>query len=122
MLRSWLETRPAVESCYERARQWDGSLPDLHERLVEDKRVKVAGDDGRVSVGTDAADSGFVVAVSASVRKCTLLVVRTRVSDPEEVANRLVIFAERVVPSLAPTTALAPSREMLTEPEDRSPR
>ena len=123
LLRSWTEEANVTKkSCYTRAREWDARLPDLDTGpLVEDKMRKLLGDrDARVAVGVmvgegaEPAIGGFVVAIIGDVRRCTLLAFQTQASGPsaqDEVADRLAIVSDRVLPSMKLDQSFTPSRE-----------
>jgi hypothetical protein len=114
LLRSWIEARPSFERCHARGLSWNESVPALlGARIVEEKERRIAGAPGKVIVGMEGPNDGFLVALAASARKCTLLVLRTHASDPEQIADRLLLFAEKVVPSLEPTSTLTPTRQAL---------
>jgi hypothetical protein len=112
LLRSWLEAQPSFERCHARGLSWNERVPALlGARIVEEKERRIAGDPGKVIVGIEGPNDGFVVALAASARKCTLLVFRTHAPDPEQIAGRLLLFAEKVVPSVEPTSTLSPTRQ-----------
>ena len=120
-LRGWREEENVTRAtCYARARGWDPSLPDIDAaRLVEDGVRVVASQDARVVVGLGGvADgssiAGFVLAIVAEVRRCLLVAYQTEASGPAaegEVAERLAIVADRLLPSIKLDQSFAPSRE-----------
>ena len=131
-LRSWTEEANVTKkACYARAREWDARLPDIDDAakspsgdagpLIEDTMRKLLGDrDARVAVGVvvregaDPAIGGFVVAIIGDVRRCTLIAFRTEAtgaSAQDEVADRLAIVSDRVLPSMKLDQSFTPSRE-----------
>jgi hypothetical protein len=130
-LRSWREDENVTRSaCYARARGWDPSLPDLDaSRLLDDAVRPLDAKSARVVVGiagaagpTDAAGEapggapvgGFVLAIVGDVRRCLLLAYETEASGPAaegDVADRLAIVAERLLPTVKLDQSFAPSRE-----------
>src|SRR5258706_1806931 len=127
-LRTWGEEGNVTRSsCYARAREWDPELPDLDAMTLIDDRTRLlfGSRDVRVAVGivagnaTAPATGGIVVAVSADVRRCIVLAFRTQVRGPssqDEVADRLVIVADKVLPSLKLDQSFTPSREPAIPP------
>ena len=120
-LRSWREEENVTRSaCYARARAWDPSLPDLDTaRLLDDGVRAVANQDARVvvglgvAVGTPTID-GFVIAIVGDVRRCFLVAYQTEGVGPAaegDVADRLVIVADRLLPTIKLDQSFAPSRE-----------
>jgi hypothetical protein len=121
--RSWTEEANVTKkACYARARGWDARLPDLDAGpLIEDKMRKLLGDrDARVAVGVmvregaEPAIGGFVIAIIGDVRRCMLLAFRTEAegaSAQDEVADRLAIVSDRVLPSMKLDQSFTPSRE-----------
>jgi hypothetical protein len=112
-LRSWIEAEaPTLERCHARGLSFGDAVPDPEKtRIVEERARRIAGDPGKLIVGMQGTDDGFVVALAASVHKCTLLVLRTRASDPQALADRLLLFADKVVPSIEPTSPITPTRQ-----------
>jgi hypothetical protein len=126
LLRSWSEDQNVTrKACYARAREWEPALPDIDVlTLIDDGMRKVMGDkDARVAVGVvppgapEATTGGFVVAIVGSVRRCLVVAFQTQAGGPaagDEVAGRLALVADRLVPSLKLDQSFAPSREPLT--------
>jgi hypothetical protein len=82
----------------------------------------VGDKDARVAVGVappaapGASTGGFVVAVVGSVRRCIVVAFQTEAGGPtagDEVAGRLALIADRLLPSLKLDQSFAPSREPL---------
>jgi hypothetical protein len=125
-LRTWPEDGVATRKlCYARAREWLSSLPDLDGApLIEDRvRPLFAGLDTRVAVGVEAPEAGatgavgFVVAAGAGVHRCVVVAFRTRAEGAggeDEVAARLLLVSERLLPAVQLDQSLAPSRELPT--------
>jgi hypothetical protein len=125
LLRSWSEDQNVTRQvCYARAREWEPGLPDLEvASLIDDGTRKLLGSqDARVAVGVEARTArgggvaGFVIAIVGSVRRCMVLAFQTRAEGQgadDEVASRLAIIAERLLPSLKIDPSFAPSREPL---------
>ena len=122
VLRSWREDDNVTRSgCYARARGWDPALPDLDtSRLLEDGLRTVGNHDARVVVGISGGPdaplgAGFVIAVVGEVRRCLLLAYQTEPSGgaaaEEDVAGRLAVIADRLLPTLKVDQSFAPSRE-----------
>ena len=123
LLRSWSEGENVTrKACYARAREWEPGLPDLETLpLIDDGMRKLVGDkDARVAVGVappaapGASTGGFVVAVVGSVRRCIVVAFQTQTGGPtagDEVAGRLALIADRLLPSLKLDQSFAPSRE-----------
>jgi len=126
LLRSWSEDQNVTrQACYARAREWEPSLPDLEmSPLIDDSMRKLMGDkDARVAVGVappaapGAMTGGFVLTVVGSVRRCLVVAFQTQAGGPsagDEVAGRLALVADRLLPSLKSDQSFAPSREPLT--------
>jgi hypothetical protein len=129
-LRAWSEERPVTrQACYEKARSWQPKLPDLEKlQVVEDQLRKLGtaaperrldgvtqGMDARVVVGMapagGGAASGYVVAVSESIRKCRVVVYETAGGLPEEMADKLAVVAHKMLDSLRLDASFAPARE-----------
>ena len=126
VLRSWREDENVTRgACYARARAWDASLPDLDaSRLLEDAVrpldaqsarviVGLAGSSGAASAG-GAPIEGFVLAIVGEVRRCLLLAYQTEAQGPAaegDVADRLAIVADRLLPTIKLDQSFAPSRE-----------
>ena len=95
------------------------TLPDVDGvPLIEDRtRALFAVIDTRVAVAVQPAGGGtegFVVAAGAQVHRCVLLVFTTRAEGAgadDEVASRLVLVSERLLPQVHLNQSLAPSRE-----------
>lgn len=113
------------KGCYARAREWDPRLPDLDgAALIDDGlRPLLKNQDARVAVGVVAAPAlstgGFVVAIAGAIRRCMVVVFQTEARGPaaqDEVADRLVLVSDRLLPSLALDQSFAPSREPVTGP------
>ncbi len=126
VLRGWREDQNVTRGgCYARARGWDPSLPDLEtSRLLDDAVRPLDAQSARVVVGiagvTDPATSdavsvgGFVVAIVGEVRRCLLVAYETEARGPAaegQVADRLAIVADRLLPTIKLDQSLAPSRE-----------
>jgi hypothetical protein len=121
--RSWSESDNVTrKGCYARAREWDSTLPDLDAQpLIGDELRAVLGHrDARVAVGVVVGSpgaprtGGFVVAIVGDVRRCILVSFRTEASGPaaaDEVADRLAIVSDRVLPGMKADQSFAPSRE-----------
>jgi hypothetical protein len=120
-LRSWREDENVTRAaCYARARGWDPSLPDLDTaRLLDDGVRAVANQDARVVVGLGPAAEGpsiegFVLAIAGDVRRCLLVAYQTDAVGPAaegDVADRLAIVADRLLPTIKLDQSFAPSRE-----------
>jgi hypothetical protein len=127
-LRSWTEDMNVTrKSCYARARTWEPGLPDLEGQLLIDDKVRVllGTHDARVAVGVDArADpdpvtGGFVVAIVGDIRRCVVVAFETETrgaAAQDEVADRLAIVADRVLPSMKLDQSFTPSREPVMPP------
>jgi len=126
-LRIWGEDRNVTRSsCYARAREWDPELPDVEATtLIDDRTRSLFGSrEARVAVGVLGGDAtnptrGFVVAVSADIRRCIVVAFRTQVRGPsaeDEVADRLVIMADKVLPSVKLDQSFTLSREPAIPP------
>ena len=127
-VRSWTEDSNVTRrSCYARARAWEPRLPDLEgQSLIDDKtRVLLGSRDARVAVGvTVAADpdpvtGGFVVAIVGDVRRCIVVAFQTEANGAgaqDEVADRLAIAADRLLPSMKLDQSFTPSREPAMPP------
>ena len=122
-LRSWNEDATATRKlCYARAREWLPTLPDLEgAALIEDRvRPLFNAIDTRVAVGVRSAEGaplGFVIASGAEVHRCFVLAFVTRAEGAgaeDEVASRLVLVSERLLPKVQLDQSLAPSRERAT--------
>jgi hypothetical protein len=128
LLRSWAEDSNVTrKGCYARAREWEPRLPDLDaERLIDDKtRALLGSRDARVAVGVlvrpgpQPATGGFVVAIVGDVRRCAVVAYQTEASGQsaeDEVADRLAIVSDRLLPSMKPDQSFAPSREPAIPP------
>jgi len=122
-LRSWTEDASATRKlCYARAREWLPSLPEVDAQPLIDDRVRplFAALDTRVAVGVASATTtvgdteGFVVASGASAHRCVVVAFLTRARGTgaeDEVAARLVLVSERLLPKVQLDQSLAPSRE-----------
>jgi hypothetical protein len=122
-LRKWSEDQLVTrKGCYERAREWESTLPDLEAGpLIDDgMRRPFEGLDARVAVGVrpgqaaGAADGGFVVAAVGEVRRCIVVVYQTEADGqtaPDAVAGRLAVVADRLLPSVKFDPSFAPARE-----------
>jgi hypothetical protein len=125
-LRSWREDENVTRgACYARARAWDPSLPDLDaSRLLDDAVRPLDAQSARVIVGlavppqdapADATSiGGFVLAIVGDVRRCLLLAYETEANGPAaegDVADRLAIVANRLLPTIKLDQSFAPSRE-----------
>jgi hypothetical protein len=123
-LRSWREDENVTRgACYARARGWDPTLPDLDaSRLLDDGLRSLDAQSARVVVGlAGPADApsigGFVLAIVAEVRRCLLVAYDTEAQGPAaegQVADRLVIVADRLLPTIRFDQSFAPSREPAT--------
>ena len=121
VLRSWREDENVTRgACYARARAWDPSLPDLDAlRLLEDGVRPLDSQSARVIVGlAGAADApsigGFVLAIVGEVRRCLVVAYETEAKGAAaegEVADRLAIVADRLLPAIKLDQSFAPSRE-----------
>jgi len=125
VLRSWREDENVTRGgCYARARGWDPSLPDLDaSRLLDDAVRPLDAKSARVVVGLvgPAAEApgaapvgGFVLAIVGDVRRCLLLAYETEASGSAaegDVADRLAIVADRLLPTIKLDQSFAPSRE-----------
>ncbi|HMI86370.1 MAG TPA: hypothetical protein VK550_19890, partial [Polyangiaceae bacterium] len=105
---------------YARARAWDATLPDLDaSRLLDDGIRPLGAESARVIVGlagsAEASSiAGFVLAIVGEVRRCLLIAYETEAKGPAaegEVADRLAIVADRLLPTIKLDQSLAPSRE-----------
>jgi hypothetical protein len=121
-LRSWREDENVTRgACYARARGWDPSLPDLDASRVLDDGVRAMGtESARVVVGLAGTAAGapsiggFVLAIVGDVRRCLLVAYQTEAQGPAaegDVADRLAIVAERLLPTIKLDQSFAPSRE-----------
>jgi hypothetical protein len=125
-LRSWREEENVTRgACYARARAWDPSLPDLEASRVLDDTVRpLDAQSARVVVGlagpphaapADATSiGGFVLAILGDVRRCLLVAYETEGNGPAaegDVADRLAIVADRLLPTIKLDQSFAPSRE-----------
>jgi len=120
-LRSWREEENVTRGgCYARARAWDPSLPDLDaSRLLDDGVRPLDAQSARVIVGlagpVDAPSiGGFVLAIVGDVRRCLLVAYETEAQGPAaegQVADRLAIVADRLLPAIKLDQSFAPSRE-----------
>jgi hypothetical protein len=127
-LRSWSEDQNVTrQACYSHAREWDPKLPDLEGApLIDDRmRTLLTNQDARVAVGVtvhsapDPVTGGFVVAIVGAIRRCILVAFQTEAGGPsaqDEVAERLAIVADRLLPSLKLDQSFAPSREPAIPP------
>ena len=127
-VRSWNEEQNVTrQACYTRAREWDPELPDLEtSRLIEDQvRTLLKNQDARVAVGVTSRPApssmigGFVVAIVGTVRHCFVVAFQTEADGPsaqDEVADRLAVVSERLLPTLKLDPTFAPSREPATMP------
>jgi len=127
-VRSWNEEQNVTrQACYTRAREWDPELPDLETSpLIEDQtRTLLKNQDARVAVGVTSRGAptpvtgGFVVAIVASIRRCLLMAFQTEADGPtaqDEVADRLALVSERLLPSLKLDPSFTPSREPAIAP------
>ena len=121
VLRSWREDENVTRgACYARARAWDPSLPDLDAlRLLEDGVRPLDSQSARVIVGlAGAADApsigGFVLAIVGEVRRCLVVAYETEAKGAAaegELADRLAIVADRLLPAIKLDQSFAPSRE-----------
>jgi hypothetical protein len=121
LLRSWREDENVTRAaCYARARAWDATLPDLDaSRLLDDSIRPLGAESARVIVGlagsAEASSiAGFVLAIVGEVRRCLLIAYETEAKGPAaegEVADRLAIVADRLLPTIKLDQSLAPSRE-----------
>jgi hypothetical protein len=121
VLRTWREAENVTRAaCYTRARGWDANLPDLdHARVLEDGVRPVDGQNARVVVGLGAAEGtptigGFVLAVVGDVRRCFVVAYQTEAAGPTaegDVAERLAVVADRLLPTIKLDQSFAPSRE-----------
>jgi hypothetical protein len=119
-LRTWREEENVTRAaCYAKARGWDAKLPDLdHARLLEDGSREIVGQSARVVVGLDAPSEGapiggFVLAIVGDVKRCFLVAYQTEATGPTaegDVADRLAIVADRMLPSIKLDQSFAPSR------------
>jgi hypothetical protein len=120
-LRSWREEENVTRAaCYARARGWDPNLPDLDAaRLLDDGVRPLDAQSARVVVGlavrADAPSiGGFVLAIVGEVRRCLLVAFQTEADGPTsegQVADRLAIVADRLLPTIKLDQSFAPSRE-----------
>jgi hypothetical protein len=122
-LRFWSEADNVTrKGCYARAREWDPELPDLEAQALIDDRMRpwLGFRDARVAVGVAVrpgsapATGGFVVAIVGDVRRCALAAFRTEAEGAaaqDEVADRLVVVSDRVLPSMKLDQSFTPSRE-----------
>jgi hypothetical protein len=123
LVRSWSESENVTrKACYARAREWESALPDLEAQpLIGDDLRTVLGyrDAARVAVGVlvrggaEPATGGFVVAVVGEVHRCVLVAYQTEAngaSAQDDVAERLAIVADRLLPSMKLDQSFAPSR------------
>ena len=120
-LRSWREEENVTRgACYARARAWDPSLPDLDASRVLDDGVRpLDAQSARVVVGlAGTAETpsigGFVLAIVGDVRRCLLVAYETEAKGPAaegDVADRLAIVADRLLPTIKLDQSFAPSRE-----------
>jgi hypothetical protein len=120
-LRGWREEENVTRGgCYARARGWDPTLPDLDaSRLLDDAVRPLDAQSARVIVGlVGAAEApsiaGFVLAIVGDVRRCLLVAYQTEAQGPAaegDVADRLAIVADRLLPTIKLDQRFAPSRE-----------
>jgi hypothetical protein len=122
LVRSWSEGDNVTrKGCYARAREWEPGLPDLDaEPLIDDRPRPLFGDrDARVAVGVrvrggaEPVTGGFVVAIAGDIRRCVLVAFQTEAkgaSAQDEVADRLVIVTDRLLPSMRLDQSFSPSR------------
>jgi hypothetical protein len=123
LVRSWNESENVTrKACYARAREWESGLPDLEAQpLVDDQMRTLLGfrDAARVAVGVlvrggaEPATGGFVVAIVGEIRRCVLVAYQTEVrgaTGQDEVADRLAIVTDRVLPSMKFDQNFTPSR------------
>ena len=123
LIRSWSEQENVTrKACYARAREWESGLPDLDvQPLIDDQLRALFGHrDARVAVGVlvgggaEPKTGGFVVAIVGDVRRCMLVAFQTEASGAaaaDEVADRLAIFSDRVLPGVKVDQSFTPSRE-----------
>jgi hypothetical protein len=124
LVRAWSETENVTrKACYARARQWESGLPDLDAQpLIDDQMRSLLGyrDAARVAVGVlvrggaEPATGGFVVAIVGEIRRCFLVAFQTEASGAaaqDEVADRLAIVSDRLLPSMKLDQSFTPSRE-----------
>jgi len=124
LVRVWSETENVTrKGCYARARQWESGLPDLDAQpLIDDQMRTLLGyrDAARVAVGVlvrggaAPATGGFVVAIVGEIRRCFLVAFQTEasgVSSQDEVADRLAIVTDRLLPSMKLDQSFTLSRE-----------
>jgi hypothetical protein len=124
LVRAWSESENVTrKACYARARQWESGLPDLEAQpLIDDQLRTLLGyrDSARVAVGVlvrggaEPATGGFVVAIVGEIRRCFLVAFQTEASGAEaedEIADRLAIVTDRLLPSMKLDQSFTPSRE-----------
>jgi hypothetical protein len=122
LLRTWREDENVTRGgCYARARAWDPSLPDLDaSRLLDDGVRSLDSQNARVVVGLAGSAAaaptigGFVLAIIGDVRRCLLLAYQTEAQGPAaegDIADRLAIVADRLLPTIKLDQSFAPSRE-----------
>jgi hypothetical protein len=123
LLRTWAEDSNVTrKACYARAREWEPRLPDVDAApLIDDKTRPLLGSrDARVAVGVlvrggpAPVTGGFVVAIVGDVRRCAVVAYQTEASGQlaeDEVADRLAIVSDRLLPSMKADQSFAPSRE-----------
>jgi hypothetical protein len=132
LVRAWSEGENVTrKACYARAREWESGLPDLEAQpLIDDQMRSLLGyrDAARVAVGvlvrggTESATGGFVVAIVGEVRRCVLVAYETEASGAaaqDEVADRLAIVTDRLLPSMKLDQSFTPSREPAMLPPAR---
>jgi hypothetical protein len=120
-LRSWREeTNVTRAECYARARGWDPTLPDLDAaRLLEDGVRPLDNQSARVVVGLGGAPGsplvgGFVLAIVGEVRRCLFVAYQTEAEGAAgegDIADRLAVIADRLLPTIKLDQSFAPSRE-----------
>jgi|SRR5579859_4829729 len=123
LVRTWAEDSLVTrKACYARAREWEPRLPDLDAApLIDDKmRLLLGSRDARVAVGVvvragqPPSTGGFVVGIVGDVRRCAVVVYETEASGEsaeDEIADRLAIVSDRLLPSMKIDQSFAPSRE-----------
>lgn len=107
--RTFYEARAVSrETCLERARALDASLPILDE-LVEDRIQTIGGDEtsahlkAAVRRGSDGELRGYLLVSGVSIRRCFVLVFESRASGPRAekiLAERLAIATDGIVPAI----------------------
>src|SRR5262245_42044886 len=124
LVRTWCETENVTrKGCYARAREWESSPPALDAQpLIDDQMRTLLGyrDAARVAVGVlvrggaEPVTGGFVVAIVGEIRRCVLVAFQTEASGAaaqDEVADRLAIVTDRLLPSMRLDQSFTPSRE-----------